>query len=130
MMRNLNLLASIQALPRDLRLLFLSLFLWTFGLGVYNYVWSIYLRNLGALPEQVGLVYSVGFLAAAASMIPGGLLANKYELRTLIIISWAMSLTASNVLLRPRLARCYPGTFDSPSLRVQPPSLQRVHINR
>ena len=92
MMRNLNLLASIQALPRDLRLLFLSLFLWTFGLGVYNYVWSIYLRNLGALPEQVGLVYSVGFLAAAASMIPGGLLANKYELRTLIIISWAMSL--------------------------------------
>ncbi len=92
MMRSLNLLASIQALPRDLRLLFFSLFLWTFGLGVYNYVWSIYLRNLGALPEQVGLVYSVGFIAAAASMIPGGLLANKYELRTLIIISWAMSL--------------------------------------
>src|SRR5437899_5581237 len=92
MMRSLNLLASIQALPRDLRLLFLSLFLWTFGLGVYNYVWSIYLRNLGALPEQVGLVYSVGFIAAAASMIAGGLLANKYELRILIIICWAMSL--------------------------------------
>lgn len=92
MMRSLNLLASVQALPRDLRLLFFSLFLWTFGLGVYNYVWSIYLRNLGALPEQVGLVYSVGFIAAAASMIPGGLLANKYELRALIIISWAMSL--------------------------------------
>lgn len=92
MMRSLNFLASIQALPRDLRLLFFSLFLWTFGLGVYNYVRSIYLRNLGALPEQVGLVYSIGFIAAAASMIPGGLLANKYELRTLIIISWAMSL--------------------------------------
>ncbi len=92
MMQSLNLLASVQALPRDLRLLFFSLFLWTFGLGVYNYVWSIYLRDLGALPEQVGLVYSIGFIAAAASMIPGGLLANKYELRVLIIISWAMSL--------------------------------------
>src|SRR6266700_4062334 len=33
----LNLLASVQGLPRDLRLLFLSLFLWSFGLGLYNY---------------------------------------------------------------------------------------------
>ncbi len=92
MMRRLNLLASIQALPRDLRLLFFSLFLWTFGLGVYNYVWSIYLRDLGANPAQVSLVYAIGFIAAAATMIPGGLLANKYELRKLIIVSWAMSL--------------------------------------
>lgn len=92
MMSRLNLLGSVQALPRDLRLLFLSLFLWTFGLGVYNYVWSIYLRNLNANPEQVGLVFSIGFVAAALSMIPGGILANKYELKTLLIVGWAMSI--------------------------------------
>jgi len=88
----LNLLASIQALPRDLRLLFLSLFLWTFGLGLYNYIWPLYLRDLQASPSDVGLVFSIGFLALALSMIPGGILANKYELKTLLIIGWAMSI--------------------------------------
>jgi DHA1 family multidrug resistance protein-like MFS transporter len=88
----LNLLASIQALPRDLRLLFLSLFLWTFGLGLYNYIWPLYLRDLQASPSDVGLVFSIGFLALALSMIPGGILANKYELKALLIIGWAMSI--------------------------------------
>ena len=88
----LNLLASIQALPRDLRLLFLSLFLWTFGLGLYNYIWPLYLRDLQASPSDVGLVFSIGFLALAVSMIPGGILANKYELKALLIIGWAMSI--------------------------------------
>jgi DHA1 family multidrug resistance protein-like MFS transporter len=40
----------------------------------------------------VGLVFSIGFLALALSMIPGGILANKYELKTLLIIGWAMSI--------------------------------------
>jgi MFS family permease len=88
----LNLLASVQALPRDLRLLFLSLFLWTFGLGLYNYIWPLYLRDLQASPSDVGLVFSIGFLALALSMIPGGILANKYELKALLIIGWAMSI--------------------------------------
>jgi MFS family permease len=88
----LNLLASVQGLPRDLRLLFLSLFLWTFGLGLYNYIWPLYLRDLQASPGDVGLVFSIGFLALAISMIPGGLLANKYELKALLIIGWVMSI--------------------------------------
>jgi MFS transporter, DHA1 family, quinolone resistance protein len=72
--------------------LFFSLFLWTFGLGVYNYVWSLYLTQLNASPQQVGLVYSIGYVAAAVSMIPGAILANKYDNRTLLIIGWAMSI--------------------------------------
>ena len=88
----LNLLASVQGLPRDLRLLFLSLFLWTFGLGLYNYIWPLYLRDLQASPSDVGIVFSIGFLALALSMIPGGILANKYELKALLIIGWAMSI--------------------------------------
>jgi len=88
----LNLLASVQGLPRDLQLLFLSLFLWTFGLGLYNYIWPLYLRDLQASPSDVGIVFSIGFLALALSMIPGGILANKYELKALLIIGWAMSI--------------------------------------
>src|SRR5438093_5008143 len=92
MMRWIGVLSWSRTLPRDLRLLFFSLFLWTFGLGIYNYVWSLYLTQLNANPEQVGLVASIGFFAAAISMIPGGILANKYDNRTLLIIGWAMSI--------------------------------------
>ncbi len=92
MMRWMGILSWSRSLPRDLRLLFFSLFLWTFGLGIYNYVWSLYLTQLSANPEQVGLVSSIGFFAAAISMIPGGILANKYDNRTLLIIGWAMSI--------------------------------------
>jgi len=92
MMRWIGVLSWSRTLPRDLRLLFFSLFLWTFGLGIYNYVWSLYLTQLSANPEQVGLVYSIGFFAAAISMIPGGILANKYDNRTLLIVGWAMSI--------------------------------------
>src|SRR2546430_12445639 len=89
-MRWMSILSSGRDLPRDLRLLFFSLLMWTFGLGVYNYVWSLYLIQLNASPEQVGLVSSIGFLAGAVSMIPGAILANKYDNRTLLISGWAM----------------------------------------
>ena len=67
-------------LPLDLRL------------GLYNYIWPLYLRDLQASHSDVGLVFSIGFLALALSMIPGGILANKYELKALLIIGWAMSI--------------------------------------
>src|SRR3989442_9187709 len=92
MMRWMGILSWSRSLARDLRLLFFSLFLWTFSLGIYNYVWSLYLTQLNANPEQVGLVSSIGFFAAAVSMIPGGILANRYDNRTLLIIGWAMSI--------------------------------------
>lgn len=85
-------LGPVQRLPRDLRLLFWSLFLWSFGYGLYNYVWPLFLRGLNANSGDVGLVFSIGFVAVAATMIPGGILANKYELRMLLIIGWALSL--------------------------------------
>src|SRR5437667_3616214 len=92
MMRWMGILSWSRSLPRDLRLLFFSLFMWTFGLGIYNYVWSIYLTELHANPEQVGLVSSIGFVAAALSMIPGGVLANKFDTKALLIVGWAMSI--------------------------------------
>src|SRR5712692_9941097 len=94
MMRKFDLLASLRTLPSDLKLIFLSLFLWTFGIGLYTYIWSLFLREIGADSTQVGTVYLLGFLAAALTMIPGGLLANKYDLKPIIIICWAISIPA------------------------------------
>jgi len=95
----LNLLASVARLQRDLRFLFLALFLWTFGLGLYNYVWPVYLRQLGASPDNIGLAFSVGYVAFAASMIPGAILSNRYDLRKVLIASWAFSIPTPIIYL-------------------------------
>jgi len=95
----LNILSSVSRLQRDLRFLFLALFLWTFGLGLYNYVWPVYLRQLGASPDNIGLAYSVGYVAFAASMIPGAILSNRYDLRKVLIASWAFSVPTPIIYL-------------------------------
>ena len=95
----LNILSSVARLQRDLRFLFLALFLWTFGLGLYNYVWPVYLRQLGASPDNIGLAFSVGYVAFAASMIPGAILSNRYDLRKVLIASWAFSIPTPIIYL-------------------------------
>jgi len=50
------------------------------------------LTDLNATPNDVGLVLAIGFLAVALTMIPGGILANRYELKALLIIGWAMGI--------------------------------------
>jgi len=95
----LNILSSVASLQRDLRFLFLALFLWTFGLGLYNYVWPVYLRQLGASPDNIGLAFSVGYVAFAASMIPGAILSNRYDLRKVLIASWAFSIPTPIIYL-------------------------------
>ena len=95
----LNILSSVARLQRDLRFLFLALFLWTFGLGLYNYVWPVYLRQLGASPDNIGLAFSVGYVAFAASMIPGAILSNRYDLRRVLIASWAFSIPTPIIYL-------------------------------
>jgi len=95
----LHILSSVARLQRDLRFLFLALFLWTFGLGLYNYVWPVYLRQLGASPDNIGLAFSVGYVAFAVSMIPGAILSNRYDLRKVLIASWAFSIPTPIIYL-------------------------------
>lgn len=82
----------LSLLNRDLKILFWSTFIWTFGLGIYSYVWPLFLKSLNASPADVGIVYSIGYLAIAASMIPGGILANKYDLKPLVVLGWVVSI--------------------------------------
>jgi MFS family permease len=64
------------------------MFLWGFGYGLHAYMFPVYLRNIGCTPSQVGVVFSVSMAATAASCIPGGALADRYDRRKVILLTW------------------------------------------
>lgn len=76
------------ALNRDLKLIFASNLIGAFGDGLYAYIWPLYIRSLGADPAEVGLVFSVLFFVSALTPIPGGILADRYDRKKLMILGW------------------------------------------
>ena len=77
-------------LDRNMRLLFISLFFWGFGFGLYWYIFPIYAMELGANAVQVGLIFSVAFIASTLSYIPGGILADKYDRKSIMLVGWLL----------------------------------------
>jgi MFS family permease len=85
---------AVRGLPRDLQVLFLSNFFWASGLGLYLYIWPVYVRSLGASESQVGLVLAASTLVASAAFIPGGILADRYDRKRVMILGWSLALPA------------------------------------
>lgn len=79
---------------RDLRLIFVANFLWTFGAMLYAFVWPNYVRDLGGGPREIGLLSSVMFATIALTLIPGGFLADRFERRRLMLITWGLATLA------------------------------------
>ena len=75
-------------LTRDLKIIFASIFALGFGYGLYFYLAPIYARQLGATPVQVGLIFTTFYLVSGLVAIPGGLLADRYNLYYVITFSW------------------------------------------
>ncbi|MFQ5838524.1 MAG: MFS transporter [Thermoplasmata archaeon] len=85
---------AVRGLPRQLKILFLSNFFWASGLGLYLYIWPVYVRSLGASPSEVGLVLAVSTLVASVAFIPGGILADRYDRKRVMILGWSLALPA------------------------------------
>ena len=81
-------------MPRDIKLMALSLFLWGSGYGLYAYVFPLHIRSLGASPGQVGIVFSIMMVALAVSYIPGGVIADRFERRRTMLLSWLAGVPA------------------------------------
>ena len=79
-----------RTLNRDLRILYISYIFASFGDGLTGYLLPIFIRELNALPEHVGLLYSILTVASAVTIIPGGLLADKYDRRKILVLAWAI----------------------------------------
>ena len=82
-------------MSRDLKLITLALFLWGSGEGLFFYIEPLYMEQLGATPQQVGAVLGLAAFLAACSFIPGGLLADRFDAKKVMIWGWAIGAVAS-----------------------------------
>lgn len=77
-------------IDRDLRLIFLSTFLWGFGLFLYIFLQPLYVTQLGANPAQVGATLGVGSFIAAILYAPIGLWADRHGRKSVILLGWSI----------------------------------------
>ncbi|MEM2900436.1 MAG: MFS transporter [Thermoplasmata archaeon] len=84
---NVNFFLSIH---KDVWLLALSLFAWGFGLGLYTNIFSIVAESLGAKESEIALIFSVSFIISTLSYIPGGIFADKYNRKFVLLIGWTI----------------------------------------
>ena len=54
-------------------------------------MWPLYLRELGAAPQEIGLVFGVGNLVAVLCFVPAGYLADRLGRKRLIGAAWICS---------------------------------------
>ncbi|MBS7632968.1 MFS transporter [Candidatus Bathyarchaeota archaeon] len=78
----------IWEFPRDIWLICISNVIGAFGEGLYFWVFPIYVRSLQADYVQLGLVFSALYGASALMPIPGGLLADRFDRKKILIFAW------------------------------------------
>jgi MFS family permease len=89
----------------DLILLFVSLFTWGIGEGMFIYIQPIYLAQLGANTMMIATVFSAFGLAMMVAHIPAGYLADRVGRKPLVIAAWTAGMLAAWVMA---LARTLP----------------------
>lgn len=80
--------APFKAFNRDVWLICLSNVIGAFGEGLYFWVFPIYVGQLQASPVQLGLVFSALYGASALMLLPGGLLADRFDRKKILILAW------------------------------------------
>ena len=71
---------------RDGQFLLFSTFLNSIPVGYINVVPLVYLAEIGYDPSAIGVIYSASAIATTIGLIPGGLLADRYGRKKLLIV--------------------------------------------
>jgi len=77
-------------LSRDLKLIFVSNLIGAVGDGLYAYILPVYIRDLGASSADVGFLFSIFILSTALTIIPGGILADRYDRKKVMVLGWLL----------------------------------------
>jgi DHA1 family multidrug resistance protein-like MFS transporter len=84
-----------EVLNRDLRLIFASNLIGSFGDGLYAYLLPYYMsKNLNASSVEIGMLYAVVSLVAALTLFLAGMLADRYDRKKIMIAGWIAWLPA------------------------------------
>jgi len=78
-----------EVLNRDLKLIFASNLIGSFGDGLYAYLLPNYMaETLKASSVEIGMLYAIMGLVAALTLLVAGTLADKYDRKKIMIAGW------------------------------------------
>jgi MFS family permease len=77
---------------RDTRWVLLSFLLWGTGEGLWMFIQPLYVKSLGATPDQTGLVIGMWGLGRLLFILPAGILADRWGPRRLLLPGWYLGL--------------------------------------
>ena len=80
-------ITSLFDINKDIKLICLSGFVFFFGDGLFTFVLPVYIRQLNASPTNVGMLYAVYYLSLGATIIFGGLLADHFDAKKILIMN-------------------------------------------
>ncbi len=82
-------------LDRDITLLFWALAIFNFGFGLYAYLFTIYLEDLGATAFQIGLLVGLQGILRIAINLPAGVIVDRYPRRLIIVLTTWIAVPAA-----------------------------------
>lgn len=77
-------------LERNGRLILISQFLVGVAYGLFFFILPVHIRSLGASPTQVGITLSAAGLSTLLVVLPFGYLADRYDLRKVMLLTKAI----------------------------------------
>jgi MFS family permease len=85
----LRLAFPFGVLNRDLKLIFASNLVGSFGDGLFAFLLPVYAtETLNASPVEVGILYAVVILVNAITLLAAGMIADRYDRKKIMIAGW------------------------------------------
>jgi len=73
--------------------------MWGIGFGIYATLSPLFLKDLGATPTDIGLVFGAGNVLAAMTFLPIGLAADRWGAKPLMVGAWIASTVGAAAFL-------------------------------
>jgi len=91
----LKLSSPFEVLNKDLKLIFASNLVGSFGDGLFAFLLPYYMAEaLKASPVEIGILYAVVNLVAALTLLAAGMIADRYDRKKIMIAGWIAWLPA------------------------------------
>src|SRR6185503_168489 len=88
----------LPVLTRDQWLLFINNLFWGFGGSLYLYIQPIYLSELKATPEQIGIALGLSVLVVTLGYVPLGMWTDRLGRKPLMVIGWSVAAASAVVM--------------------------------